>query len=151
LKIATANTTLNVLGGVLMSITGLIGWGYAAWAAVTPLPEKPAITTQTVPDQAACRSHASDLGFRRFVARVGTGGASKSHPLAPAGLHFAADQEPTSEEEAEELLENASALITRCAMKLEYMCMGEVCTKNEGSFMRISLDAGAPVKEAATK
>lgn len=149
MKIQTANASLNILGGILLGITGAVAWGYAAWAGVTPLPEQPAIEVQSIPDQAACRAHASDLGFRRFVARPQGPEPAKGYPAPATSLHFTTDQVPESEAEAEALLDRASSLVTRCAMKLEYFCMGEVCEQKEGVFMRISLEPGAPLKEQA--
>lgn len=142
MKISEANRNLNIAGGLVLAFIGVVGWGVAAWAALTPLPPEVLPPGVPTPDVGVCRSHATDIGFTdRFVPP-----RDKPTAYAAAPGTVTVVIQHGDGVDAEVLLEKTAALVTRCAMSLDYFCAGDKCTETEGYFMKAVLAPKLPVQ-----
>lgn len=106
--------TFNTMFGSLFLAVGMVGWGLAAYYAVTPATPRPAPVIGVKSDVPSCAVSLRKLGFDVKVKGPNRLQLSKRLEFAP-GL-----------DEKKELRE-ATLAASLCPMKLEAFCFGSAC------------------------
>lgn len=139
MSITKATRQINIGAGVTMAVFGMATMGAAIWLTVKGATPTPVLLPSPAADVVSCKSLAPVYGLMEQAAPKLP--KDVKEPWSAEGLHFIqADQ---SDPKAQLL--NVTAFQTRCAMTLDYFCMGVACEKLGGAFMRAVLVPKVPV------